>query len=75
MVDDTVECVSVEGHAAAVEDAERKQQWAGRYVHKYAEVNLEFVLSHLIVEFVPDRAIAVIEREDEFATRPTRWVF
>lgn len=35
----------------------------------------EFLGQNLLVEFEPDRAFAVIEREDEFSTRATRWVF
>ena len=78
-VDDTVECLSLEGMAEVVEDRARRQEWADRYVAKYrahsAELDTEFVLSHLVVEVTPDRALAVIEREEDFATRPTRWRF
>lgn len=35
----------------------------------------DFLGQHLMVEFVPERAFAIIEREDEFSTRATRWVF
>jgi hypothetical protein len=28
-----------------------------------------------MVEFVSERAFAVIEREDEFSARATRWIF
>jgi hypothetical protein len=28
-----------------------------------------------MVEFAAERAFAVIERAEEFSTRPTRWVF
>jgi len=78
-VDDTVECLSVEGRAEVVADQPRREQWAHRYVEKYrplsAELEPGFVLAHLIVEVTPERALAVIEREQEFATRPTRWRF
>lgn len=79
MVDDTVECVSVEGRATAVEDEARKAAWIDRYLAKYTpmspELTGEFLAAHLLVELVPDRALGVIEREVEFTTRPTRWVF
>ncbi len=79
MADSTVECVSVEGRAARIDDEERRRQWVERYLAKYQpiapDLSAEFVLGHVIVEFVAERALAVIEREDEFATRPTRWVF
>jgi PPOX class probable F420-dependent enzyme len=78
-VDDTVECLSLEGRAQVLEDEPRREEWAGRYVAKYAPLSpgldAGFVLAHLVVEVTPDRALAVIEREDEFATRPTRWRF
>jgi len=79
MSEDTVECLSVEGRAAPVLDQARREQWAEMYVTKYRTyseaLDAEFVLSNLIFEFRPERAIAVIEREEDFATRPTRWVF
>ncbi len=28
-----------------------------------------------MVELQPERALAIIEREEEFSTRATRWVF
>lgn len=78
-VDSTVEVVSVEGRATVVTDDARRRVWAGRYLDKYLpvsdELTEEFVLGGAIVEVVPDKAIAIIERPDEFATRPTRWVF
>ena len=40
-----------------------------------ADLSAEFIRQNLIVDFEPERAFAVIEREDEFATRATRWVF
>ncbi len=80
-VDDTVECVSLQGRARVVTDEERRRRWAERYVAKYraldagSEIDAAFVLAHLVVEVRPDRVISVIEREAEFATRPTRWRF
>lgn len=81
-VDDTVECVSVEGTAVALDDGdahEARERWIERYVAKYQAIEpgltADFVRSHLVVEFRPERAFAVIERSDEFATRATRWVF
>ncbi len=78
-VDDTVECLSLEGRAEVVHDRHRREQWADRYVAKYRplspELDAGFVLSHVVVEVAPERALAVIERETEFATRATRWRF
>ncbi len=79
MTEDTVECLSLEGHATPVHDTGRRDLWIERYLAKYrsmsADLSAEFIGQNLIVEFVPERAFAVIEREDEFATRATRWVF
>lgn len=75
----TVECVSVEGTAAPVHDSRRREQWIARYLTKYRsispELSADFLGQNLLFEFVPQRAFAMIEREDEFATRATRWVF
>jgi hypothetical protein len=77
-VDDTVECLSVEGRAAAV-DGERQEVWIDRYLTKYApiapDLGRDFMRQNLVIELVPERAFGIIEREDEFATRATRWRF
>ena len=79
LTDDTVECLSIEGSAAPVVEEARREEWIARYLARYQpispSVSADFLRPHLMVEFVPDRAFAVIEREDEFATRATRWVF
>ena len=79
MTDDTVECLSIEGQAHSVTDEERQRLWIERYLAKYQpmapDLSAEFIRQHLLLEFVPERAFAIIEREDEFATRATRWVF
>jgi nitroimidazol reductase NimA-like FMN-containing flavoprotein (pyridoxamine 5'-phosphate oxidase superfamily) len=76
---DTVECLSIEGRAAPVESDERQDQWIERYLAKYQpiqpDISADFLRQHLMLEFVPERAFAVIEREEEFSTRATRWVF
>jgi PPOX class probable F420-dependent enzyme len=84
-VDDTVECVSVEGRARVVVGADMDEPAAVRavdaYVEKYwpdpadQDESREFVRRNLLVEVVPDRAFGIIEREDEFAARATRWKF
>jgi Pyridoxamine 5'-phosphate oxidase len=76
-IDDTVECVSVEGTAEPLPAGERTDA-LGIYVTKYAEPEAraqmaEFVGSHPMYVLHPERAFAVIEREDEFAARATRW--
>ena len=80
--DDTVECISVEGRARIAEtsaDADAIDRAVTTYVGKYWDdptVHPEmeaFVRSNAIVEVDPDRAFGIIEREDEFARRATRW--
>ena len=65
--------------ASRVRDDERRDQWIQRYLEKYQRIapdlSAEFLRGNLMVEFGPERAFAVIEREEEFSTRPTRWVF
>ncbi len=69
-VDNTVECVSV---------AARIDTWVERYVVKYGPESPEglgdFVRQHAVFEVTPTAAFAVIEREEEFATRATKWRF
>lgn len=81
-VDDTVECVSVEGRARVVDvagDTDAVDQAVAAYVSKYWDdpsVHREmeaFVRSHSIIEVAPERAFGIIEREDEFTQRATRW--
>ena len=76
--EDTVECLSLEGRAALV-DGERREIWIGRYLTKYtassSELSADFLRQNLVFEVVPQRALAIIEREAEFATRATRWGF
>jgi general stress protein 26 len=76
---DTVECVSVEGVATILADGdERRERWIERYVEKYepgSETMADFVRSHLFIDVEPDRAFGIVEREDEFSTRATRWRF
>jgi len=79
-VDDTVECVSVEGRARVVDPTEpAADRWVERYLTKYrpmsSDLSAEFIRSNLIVEVDPDRAFGIIEREDEFSARATRWTF
>lgn len=84
-IDDTVECVSVEGSARPVEpgggdrravdamvDAYLAKYWEDPAVH---EQMAAFVRSHRIFEVTPDRAFGIIERDEEFAARATRWRF
>lgn len=83
-VDDTVECVSVEGRARRADpatDAAAIDRAVEAYVTKYwpdsdeHDANAEFVRSNLLFEVVPERAFGIIEREEEFAERATRWAF
>lgn len=79
MAEDTVECLSIEGRSVPVTDVTRLDRWIGRYLEKYRpfapELDGDFLSDNLVVEFEPERALAVIERPEEFSTRATRWVF
>ena len=79
-VDNTVECISVEGSAALLGEQARIDTWVDRYVAKYGsevphEGFADFVRSHAVFEVIPTAAFAIIERETEFALRATRWRF
>lgn len=77
--EDTVECLSLEGTARLVTDDGRIGFWVDRYLSKYQalapELSGDFLRSNLVFEVDPERAFAIIEREDEFANRATRWTF
>ena len=75
MVDDTVECVSVEGRATRVTDEAMLDAWIDRYLGKYGGegVTAEFLRENALFEMLPDRAFGIIEREDDFSNRATRW--
>lgn len=79
-VDSTVEVVAVEGSVRSVQPAE-VDATIDRYVEKYWETDQErvdgkaFVSSHDLFEVVPERAFGVIETEEDFARRATRWVW
>lgn len=81
-VDDTVECVSVEGRGRVVDssrDGDAIDEMIVAYISKYwpdpaVHADMEaFLRSHAIIEVTPERAFGIIEREDEFAARATRW--
>ena len=76
--DSTIECVSIEGKASAVE-GDRADTWIDRYLDKYRgeapDLTAEFLRANRIFEVRPERAFGIIEREDAFSTRATRWRF
>ncbi|MEY2478610.1 MAG: hypothetical protein QOG87_3925 [Actinomycetota bacterium] len=81
-IDDTAECVSVEGRARVADlgrDADAVDRAVATYVTKYWDdptvyrAMEAFVRSNALIEVIPDRAFGIIEREDEFAQRATRW--
>ena len=81
-VDNTVECVSVEGRARIADpahDVEAADTAVAAYLTKYWDdptVHAEmaaFVRGHALVEVTPERAFGIIEREEEFSQRATRW--
>jgi hypothetical protein len=75
---DTVECVSIEGEAHPVH-GDRLDTWIERYLAKYAveapDLSADFVRANCVFEVRPERAFGIIEREDAFARRATRWRF
>ena len=76
--EDTVEALSIEGQAQRV-DGDRLEVWIRRYLDKFTpmspDLSGDFIRQNLVFEVVPQRALAIIEREEEFATRATRWRF
>ena len=40
-----------------------------------ADLSADFIRQNLVIEVEPERAFAIIERAEEFATHATRWVF
>lgn len=84
-LDDTIECVSVEGRARIADpvgpDAAAVDEVVAAYLRKYWEdpaVHEEmaaFLRSNAIVEVTPERAFGIIEREDEFSQKATRWTW
>ena len=82
MVDDTVECVSVEGWARIVDqdvEVDAVAELLAAYLPKYWPDPADhasmtaFLREHTLVDVTPDRAFGIIEREDDFARRATRW--
>ena len=77
---DTVECVSVEGRALRVDEGARLDD-LGRAVPREVPAACPRTCRGTssgptcLIEVVPERAFAIIEREDEFADRATRWRF
>jgi hypothetical protein len=77
--DDTVEAMSLEGRADVVVDTARREWWIEQYLTKYrpmsADLSADFLRANVLVEVSVERAFAIIEREEEFAERATRWRF
>jgi len=79
-VDSTVEVVVVEGRVRSV-TPESVDAALDLYVDKYWETEQEkvdgkaFVSSHDVWELTPERAFGVIETEEDFARRATKWVW
>jgi nitroimidazol reductase NimA-like FMN-containing flavoprotein (pyridoxamine 5'-phosphate oxidase superfamily) len=79
-VDDTVECVSLEGRASEIAGGEA-DVFVDAYARKYEEEPAKqtalaaFMRENAIFEVTPERAFGIIEREDEFAQRATRWAW
>jgi hypothetical protein len=80
-IDDTVEVVSVEGVAAPLAVGPDADRYIAAYVEKYepdpvkAAAMTGFLAANSMFCVTPDRAFAVIEREDDFGPKATRWVW
>ena len=76
-IDDTVECVSVEGRGAEVVDDANQTRWIDPYLAKYSpiapDLSADFLRANLLFEVTPERTFAIIEREEEFAARRSSW--
>ena len=73
--DDTIEVVSVDGIATMTEPSDAV---ITAYVAKYwpdddPAAHVEFMRSHPMFRVMPRWAYGIIEREDEFSQRATRW--
>lgn len=74
--DSTVEAISIEGTATELSGTERAEPWINAYVAKYGPpTSPEFIRQHAMFLVTPERAFAIIETEEEFSTRATRWRF
>lgn len=77
-VDDTVEVVSVEGVAEAIQPpADVADGWGAKYAESEGEAAelSAFFASGAAFRVTPTKAIGIIERPEDFSRRATRWVF
>jgi hypothetical protein len=80
-IDDTVEVVSMEGVATPFAVGSEADRYIASYVAKYetdpvkAAAMTQFVGANRMFSVTPHRAFAVIEREDDFGPKATRWVW
>ena len=79
-VDDSVEVVVLEGRAAFVEPAtvaDELHAFASKYWDDPQAVTdgEAFLAQNKVVQVTPERAFGIIEREEDFGPRATRWVW
>jgi hypothetical protein len=80
-IDDTVECVSMEGIATRLQPGLAAGAWIEAFVTKYeadpvkAADMAEFLAANAMFVVSPRKAFGIIEREDEFGPKATRWVW
>jgi Pyridoxamine 5'-phosphate oxidase len=80
-IDDTVEVVSLEGVASPLAVGSDADCYIDAYVAKYeldpakAAAMTVFVAKNSMFSVAPHRAFAVIEREEDFGPKATRWVW
>ena len=78
--DDTVVCVSIVGKAHQISGTQA-DMFADAFARKYESepdkqtALADFMRENSIFEVVHERGFGIIEREDEFAQRATRWVW
>jgi Pyridoxamine 5'-phosphate oxidase len=80
-IDDTVECVSVEGVAAALPSGPVADAHIAAYVAKYepdpvkAAQMTDFLAANRMFSVTPTKAFGIIEREADFGPKATRWAW
>lgn len=80
-IDDTVEVVSLEGVATSLTAGSDADRYIAAYVEKYepdpvkAAAMTDFLADNSMFWVTPNRAFAVIEREEDFGPKATRWVW
>jgi len=74
--DSTVEAISIEGSGTEISATPEAERWITAYITKYGSgTSPDFLRQNAIFLVRPERVFAIIETEEEFSTRATRWRF